>query len=164
MVLMPRVLLLPDPQNPSFNCTNNGSMEVNCTGTIDQSGDLEITATDLAGNVESDSQTGYVITGDIINPDVISVAVSDTNLTKSDAPGTFIVTVTFNEPMNTAISPTINFDAMPAGLSFASENWNTTTEYEVTYDFIDADEKVLNVSIEVLDAEDGSGNPVNPFT
>ncbi|MFZ2804475.1 MAG: fibronectin type III domain-containing protein [Patescibacteria group bacterium] len=45
----------------SFVCTQTDGTTVDCTITVDDSGDLLISATDLAGNSASQAETGYVI-------------------------------------------------------------------------------------------------------
>jgi hypothetical protein len=50
----------------SYTCTQTNVSTVDCTISIDTSGDLVISATDSANNVSSNTQTGYII--DIIAP------------------------------------------------------------------------------------------------
>ena len=45
----------------NFNCNQTNSKRVDCTITITSSGDLQLTATDVAGNVHNKNENGYTI-------------------------------------------------------------------------------------------------------
>jgi len=59
--------------NSSLNCTQSWALEVNCTISIDDSGNLVIAATDDASNSTSDTELGYFI--DTVPPNIPSVSV-----------------------------------------------------------------------------------------
>lgn len=79
-----------------YTCIQTSVTEVNCTISIDASGDLEITATDTGGNVASSSELGYVID---TTPATITInaptktsgsAITDTTITVTDATGILV--------------------------------------------------------------------------
>jgi len=102
---------------------------------------------------------------DTIAPTVDDIAVSDDFIKESDVPGPFYVTVTFSEPMNPAVIPTIVFDP-DVSTTLVNEigAWSVgDTVYTFTYDIVDADVVVNDVDVTVGGAEDVAGNP-DPLT
>jgi len=61
--------------NSSFSCAQTSMTQVDCTVSIDDSGDLNISALDMAGNIATESENLYVI--DVIAP-IISLVWSGT--------------------------------------------------------------------------------------
>ncbi len=127
-----------------------------------------ISATDTAGN----TQTGYAGGGagvvvDTLNPSVLSIAPSTTQLTDANLGGTFTVTVIYNSTMDAtgANDPTIGFNLLPAGLSPNSDGWSTTNvpndTYTYTLDLGDSDETLTGIDIDVTSGKDLSGNTQN---
>ena len=121
-------------------------------------------AQDLIGNVDP---TIYynLFDVDTIRPTVDDIEVSDDFIKEDDIPGTFDVTVTFSEPMNPSVIPTIDFDPdVSSTLVYDSGAWSAgDTVYTFTYDIADADVVVNDVGVTVGGAEDAAGNP-DPLT
>jgi len=81
------------------------------------------------------------------------------------AKGQFVLSVQYNEPMNTGFNPTITFPVEnPSNtITFASEYWGTTTygndTYYQTYNLVDVGETVLDIDVNVdNNVEDVAGN------
>jgi hypothetical protein len=87
---------------------------------------------------------------------VDSVVVSDGLITTDDVGGTFTVTVTFSEAMDTDFTPTITFSPTIAStLTFDSGAWSGgDTIYTASYDIANGDIEVNGVSIDVTGAVD----------
>jgi len=129
--------------------------------------DIDVTvsgAQDLIGNVDPTTGTN-MFDVDTIAPTVDDIAVSDDFIKEDDIPGTFDVTVTFSEAMNTAVIPDIDFDPdVSSTLAYDSGAWSAgDTVYTFTYDIVDADVVVNDVGVTVGGAEDAAGNP-DPLT
>jgi len=73
--------------------------------------------------------------------------------------------VTFNEAMNTA-NPTLTFNPGTAGsLTFASGAWSVgNTVYTATYNVIDANVEIADISVGVTGARDAQGNLQQSYT
>ena len=125
--------------------------------------DVEVDgAEDTRGNPQSAKTSTDLYNVDTKNPNA-TVSYNIDPITDADAGGQFIVTVNYDEPMNTGISPDIIFpDESPAStLSFASGSWPSNTEYEAVYDVSDADQDFNGIDIRVKNAQDTAGNTQN---
>ncbi len=103
---------------------------------------------------------------DTENPSLASVTVSDTLLTDADTgAGTFIVSNTFNQAMNTGVTPVLTFNpAVATTLGNPSGAWSAgDTVYTVTYDVSDAGTNLAGVTIGVTEAQDANGNPQETY-
>ncbi len=58
----------------SYSCTQSGALEVNCSISIDSSGDIIISASDTSSNTQTASETNYVI--DSVAPNIPNVIVN----------------------------------------------------------------------------------------
>ena len=132
-------------------------VEVDVTGARDAAGNLQ-------QNYTPESEFGI----DTLNPSVVSVATNDALITDADTPGTatFVVTVVFDEPMNTGVVPTISFDpTVGSTLSInAPTGWDDSYTFLAYYDVADFNVDVNDVTIDVTGAEDVSGNPQQDYT
>ena len=80
--------------------------------------------------------------------------------------GTFTLAVSFNEVMDTAIAPTIDFPAEdPTNtLTFVSGSWVDSATYIASFNTDDANEVVTNVDVRVSNAQDAAGNTLTAVT
>jgi VCBS repeat-containing protein len=110
--------------------------------------------------------TGSTDAPDDINPTVVSVEVSDTLITDANDEGTFTVTVAFSEAMDTEVNPTLTFDPDVAGtLGFDNGQWSEDgTTYTATYDVLDTNVDLADVTIDVEGAQDANGNAQQDYT
>jgi hypothetical protein len=117
-------------------------------------------ARDVGGNLMVTYVTPYALFSvDTENPQVLSVAVSDTFINDADIPGIFRVTVTFNEPMSTGVFPSITFTPSVSGLTFLDRAWDATGRVlTVRYTITDANETKLDIDIGISGARDSAGN------
>lgn len=135
-----------------------GVATVTLAALADGTYNIKAIATDPASNVSNPSSV-TVVTIDTTAPTVSSVAVSDMLITEGDVGGTFLVTVTFNENMNTTVNPTLGFTpAVASTLTFASGTWLSATQYRATYNVADGNVNVNDVDVTVQAAQDVAGN------
>ncbi len=117
-------------------------------------------AKDAAGN----DQQGYTPEDefdiDTIKPSISAVDVSDLVISDADASGTFIVTISFNEKMDSGTTPTIQFSpSIGSTLSLSGGLWNLDADgYQATYNVSDAGVDEDSVAIDVLGTKDAAGN------
>jgi len=119
-------------------------------------------AEDLVGN-EGSSTVANMFDVDTRKPVVIGSNISpDTLIIETDIPGTFQVIVTFNETMDTGVTPVIDFDPDVEGsgtLTFSSGAWTLgDTRYTATYTIADINEEQDDVDIDYSGAKDLAGN------
>jgi hypothetical protein len=137
------------------------------TATITPAADGAVTV-DVAAGVASDSAgngntvaTQLSIDADINAPTVLSVIVSDADLTASDVGTAFTVAATFSEALDPAVDPAFAFVGadLSATLSLQSAAWSSgNTVYTASYDLIDSGIMAANVDVTVSDAADLAGN------
>ncbi len=169
-------------KSPTWTATRVKDEEETWTGgtfTATSDGDwyFHVATVDVAGNWTSTEDLGpFQI--DVTPPDVVSVSPSDSLIVDGDIPGTFSVTVVFNEEMTTdgSADPALVFvpavdDGPSPTLVNESGSWNGTTDtYTLTYDLADANLNAKSVTIDVKEAKDAAGNdqrdhdPVHEFT
>ncbi|MEM2130285.1 MAG: Ig-like domain-containing protein, partial [Candidatus Bathyarchaeia archaeon] len=120
---------------------------------------------DLAGNLQSPDPTTDADKFDIDtkNP-TVTIAVSDTLISDFDIPGSFTVTATFSEAMDTAYTPTVSFSPdVSTTLTLPSGAWSAgNTVYTVTYTLADAGVEVTGVDVSVSGGRDLAGNLQSP--
>jgi Ca2+-binding RTX toxin-like protein len=127
--------------------------------------DLDAKIEDAAGNsTETDESLTVTLDTDapglasigVDTPVIASAMVSDAD-TGADS---FEVTLTFDEEMNTSVSPNVLFEQdVSATLTSGSGSWDASgTVYTVVYDVLDNGEELDNISIGVDGAEDVAGN------
>jgi hypothetical protein len=114
---------------------------------------------DLAGNAGVGTSISSIYAVDTTPPAVADVSVSDAKITDADA-GKFDITVKFNEKMDTAADPTLEFSSdISASLINGSGVWSAgDTIYTVTYDIIDNNADLSDITIDVTGAKDARGN------
>ena len=120
--------------------------------------------TDAAGNGNLVA-TLDTVTIDTVNPTVASVVASSTMITDADVgAGTFNITVTFDEPMNTTVVPTLTLPPAVAGtLTFSNDVWSdgvngVNSIYIANYNVFDVNVAILDVTVDVTGAQDAAGN------
>ncbi len=140
----------------SLSCTQSWTTIVNCTISIDSTGNLVITADDIAGNTGTDTESGYVI--DTVAPNVPSVSVD------TDAP-------------NSIDNPEITFSALDNlavdrfTISYNSDNGTTWIGTWVVLDpatspvslILDPDEDVHTIIVTVFDTAGNSASSTVVF-
>ena len=119
---------------------------------------------DAAGNAMP-ANMAWTLEVDTANP-TADVTVSDLLITDADAGGEFTITVAFSEGMNTdgsadptlVFSPDVEGGGLPTLIS-GSGNWGGADDiYAVTFDLQDCNVDVDSITIDILGAEDSSGN------
>ena len=122
-------------------------------------------AKDAAGNGQQDYTPEAEFDIDTVKPSVSSVNVSDLAISDPDAGGTFVVSVSFSESMDTGTAPTIEFaPTIDSTLSPSSGQWNDPQEYEATYDVSDANVDHDAVTVDVTGAVDVAGNEQEDYS
>jgi FG-GAP-like repeat len=100
-----------------------------------------------------------------LNPTVRSLVVNKPLITASDAGSIFTVTVTYAEPMNTAIVPTIAFNQnVSSTLTFTTSSWNGAgTIYTANYSIANGNVAIPSINMSVTGAQDPDGFKQNNF-
>ncbi len=117
--------------------------------------------TDLAGNIGNGTSVSNNYAIDNVSPTVLDVTVSDDILTDADTgTGKLDITVKFSEAMDSSVSPTLIFSTdVSASIVNGAGVWsNGDATYTVTYDVVDVDIDLVNISVDVIGAQDASGN------
>lgn len=159
--------------NLSSSYWNNGNEFVAAFDLVDEGIELEdIDATidnltDNFGNPFTADSREDLFSIDTKNPATIDLIVSDPTLNIMDQGGLALtISITFDEIMNTAISPSLVFyndDPLASSLVLnnLNTNWISDTECQVTYDLIDANEELLNIGVSLENFKDLNGNGGN---
>ncbi len=115
---------------------------------------------DSAANaLAAGASTAWTI--DVAPPTVATLTPGLTTINDSAAgSGTFLLTIAFNEAMNTAIAPTITFPVENPGsaLTLNAGLWLNSTTYRAAFDVADTNATLPNVDIRVAGAQDLAGN------
>jgi hypothetical protein len=124
---------------------------------------FEVKAKDEAEN-EDLTPASWTWNIDATPPMVTNIIVSDTLINEADDGGTFDVTVTFSEAMDTSATPIISFiPDMASTLTSPSGSWSVgNTVYTVSYTIVDADVETDAVDVSVSGAQDLVGNLQDP--
>ena len=118
-------------------------------------------AQDQAGNDQVMLTSDELFMIDTENPST-SVAIS-TNLVDATAGDILEITLEFSEEMNQEAIPLVSFsgdDPLANSLTpvDGTGTWTSTTTYVLGYNAVDANETLLNITTDVLGAEDMNGN------
>ncbi|MCP4171348.1 MAG: DUF4347 domain-containing protein, partial [Fuerstiella sp.] len=143
------------------------------TGNAGLSGDwvLESSSGDVgtAALIDDGVTTDYAYV--LVQPEVLSVEVSDTTITDSDDGSSFDVTVTFDQAMDTAgaFQPTFTFDpdVLLTGtlINPAAGTWSVSdTVFTKTFDVVDVGVEVANVEIDVTGAQNSLAEAQTDYT
>lgn len=122
-------------------------------------------ALDMEGKPQSIYMSGGPIVVDTKNPLVLSADnASDMINDAVAALGSFQITLSFDEMMNTSVDPAISFpveDPLAETLVYDSENsfWSDGMTFVAEFDVLDAEEELADVDVLVVDTEDSYGNP-----
>ncbi|WP_417498113.1 Ig-like domain-containing protein [Maricaulis sp.] len=137
------------------------------TATITPASDGAVTV-DVAAGVASDSAsnanlaaTQLSVDADISAPTVLSVVVSDADLTLSDLGTSFTVAATFSEALDPATDPAFAFVGadLSATLSLQSSAWSSgNTVFTASYDLLDSGIMADDIDVTVSGAADIAGN------
>lgn len=121
-------------------------------------------ALDLAGNSQLPFESAELITIDTRNPLYLNISVSNDVLNQQNAGNNaLIITLSFDEEMNTTLSPQFNFvDDNPLGsslfLNVANSSWLNSTTYQRAYNLINWEEEFFNINIQLQNVRDLAGN------
>ena len=124
---------------------------------------VNLSAMDTAGNFASDVSNA-TFTIDSTDPEVVSVDITDDELSESDVGDIFNVTIEFSEDMDDGVDPTVEFDpALATTLVACAGDWKDDDIFAYWCTISDStnggvDVEVDDVDIEVGDAEDLAGN------
>ena len=175
--------LATDPYTITGSAWSNGDQTWTGTFTfVDDNelatGDYNVSGfKDVAGNTMI-ANSSKSIEVDTENPSVIAVDDTDVVIADNDHGGLFTITVRFDESMDTAVAPTLEFDPdVTSGASITliagSTGWSQTTvaddTYTIEYLMRDADVDEDAVLVDVTGAQDRNGNlqanyaPANEF-
>ncbi|SDL67405.1 hypothetical protein SAMN04488568_101271 [Maricaulis salignorans] len=117
-------------------------------------------ASDPAGNANT-AASQLSINADISAPTVLSVIVSDSDLTVSDIGTSFTIAATFSEALDSAVEPDFAFVGadLSATLSLQSSAWSSgDTVYTASYDLLDSGLMADDIDVTVSGAADVAGN------
>ncbi|WP_160311508.1 beta strand repeat-containing protein [Rhodopirellula islandica] len=120
--------------------------------------------TDAAGNNLATVATNlYFLNQDFaglqvdgVKPTISSLSLDDTAISEADDSNTATLTVTFSEPMDTGVLPTVTSNAGTT-LTLGSGSWATPKKYEVAYTVVDADVELADVQFDISGAKDAAG-------
>ena len=120
-------------------------------------------AEDAVGNPQEPDPTALdnnLFAIDTENP-TGTISISDANavITDADIPGSFTVTVDYDEAMDGTVNPTILFsnpvtNTLTAGLG----SWTDSNTFEFSYTLVDANEEIAATDITVDNGQDLAGN------
>lgn len=141
----------------TFTVTHNGTTEeehqeiMSVTGFKDLSGNVQVIACVDTFDVDTD------------RPDIVSLTVSDSKICGDDHGNNEVITITFDEVMDSGIAPVITFDTDIVSngiLTFSNGVWsNGDSVYTATYAINASSEFTINdVDVIVNTAEDLLGN------
>lgn len=107
--------------------------------------------------------------GDMTAPVPLNVTPNKTLITDANTgTSTFILTVVFDEAMNTAVPPTITFPvedpAATLTLNVAQSSWTNSTTFVAKYNVSDQNIDLANVDVRVTGAKDVAGNTQTAVT
>jgi hypothetical protein len=123
---------------------------------------------DFYGNPMIDDTDAGTFTVDTDNPDVTGLTVSQPVIIEIDAGDIFEVTVSYDEEMDPAVTPTISFiPGVSSTLTGMTDAWSSgNTVYTATYTIADDDIEIMDVAVSVEGAMDLIGNlqDPNPYT
>jgi hypothetical protein len=141
-------------------------------------GSNNVTVTDVTGQTLSDAtaaleELGFTVTEvqapsdtiaiDTENPEVNSTTPSIVMISDDDVVNGFALSITYNEPMDTLVTPQLNYIAdNPLASSMiqdeAASRWLNPSTFEAIYLLADAGEELNSINLEVSNAFDINGN------
>ncbi len=119
---------------------------------------------DLVGNGQVDHDESGLFDIDTRDPGLLQVNVSDETLIQQDAGSlALIVTLSFDEAMDTGLTPNFAFpDDDPLGSSLflnpANTSWLNDSTYQRAYNMLVAEEELFNITVELVNFTDVAGN------
>jgi hypothetical protein len=130
----------------------NGSFSVIIAGSTDEN-----------GNILSTAGNGDTIQIDTENPEISSANPSIAIISDDDVSGAFSISIGFNEPMDTIITPQLVYSAdNPLSASMTQDeeasHWIDQTTFEAVYILSDAGEELDSIDLEVSNTFDIYGN------
>ncbi len=102
----------------------------------------------------------------IEKPAVTDLSFSDSILSLQDTNQTFTVTVTYNEPMDTTMLPTVKClvdDPFKNALIFKDHSWSNDQTLILSYDFENSSEQLTNINFHISGAQSTSSITQNPY-
>ena len=137
-------------------------------GTIKDGGAVDATTTLPVPGAAGSLGANKALVIDTTAPTENAFAVSTTTIAEAQAGGTFTVTSTFSEAMDSTVQPTITFspNEVTAGtLTFSSQAWSSASSvFAVVYTIADANDIAPSVSVSVSGAKDVAGNTMTATT
>jgi len=151
--------LANDTYTATYNVTDNN----------DNIPDIDVRVADgqnAGGTLQTIYNEANVFSVDMLQPTVTNVAASVATITDANAGiGTFSITITFSEALNTGVTPTVAFNTVgedPVAVGVLSNPvgaWSGgNTVYTVTYDVTDNATNLFNIDVDVAGAQDIAGN------
>jgi hypothetical protein len=119
---------------------------------------------DAAGNSQLSFESMEIIEIDTRNPIYSNIVVNNDVLNQQDAGNmALIITLEFDETMNTGLNPQFNFvDDDPLGsslfLNVANSLWLDENTYQRSYNLINWEEEFFNINIQLQNIRDLAGN------
>jgi hypothetical protein len=121
-----------------------------------------VRSVDFAGNKSAWAISGETLADScqIIYDSVAPIATVMVNRSLLyDAQRRIVVTLNYNEPMNTAVNPTVSFSGATGTWSvFTAGAWLNATQYQIEYRVTDAGEETPTVTVSSANAKDIAGN------
>jgi cyclophilin family peptidyl-prolyl cis-trans isomerase len=123
-------------------------------------------ATDASGNAQTAYSGSDNFAIDTAPPTVTGVTPSTATINEADAgSGTFSITLTYSEAMDSSSTPAITFSpAVSSTLTLSSGSWTDDTDYTATYDVANAGVTVASVAVGVTGASDTAGNTQTAYS
>ena len=118
---------------------------------------------DIHGNVQMESTLNNAFSIDTKNPMVATLASSNELLADTDAGNPFQIEITFDDAMDTATDPEIQFTTPIASLTAnaGASFWVDNNTYSAAFEFADDNVELSNIVIEVSGSTDDAGNAQN---
>lgn len=101
-----------------------------------------------------------------LTPRVVEVTPSINTINDSHVGETITIDILFDRPMDTELSPLVNFpidDPLENSLSVIGGMWTSSTVYSLTFVIADANEELGNIFIQISDARDPLDVVQTPF-
>ena len=122
---------------------------------------VSFAVTDTLGNTASASANSFsldttlpVITGvTIVGEDGADGVISD-----ADVGQTLSLEITFNEPMDQSVMPSVALVESGTGITLGAGSWTSPTVYTITLSVADADVDVADLTFDISGAQDAAGN------
>ena len=123
-----------------------------------------VTATDAAGNTQQNLSWSEAFSIDTKNPELLLLSANTYNVTTAySGVNGFSLTSVYNEPMNTAVAPSVTFPMeSPTALTLnsSSSDWINPTTFTTNYNVSNTLTSLADIDVAVANTKDAAGNLV----